>query len=387
MSDKLSKIDPQVNSLARPEASCLIAARNEIQRNGAARVLFDQARTEDWDPKRLVEALQPVVEPVLDFELYDIAQALLYLADEYTQLGEGALIVSSATGKAVAKITEEDVWTPPPVPREGGGMAQPLPRLRPDLEGFLVEWVFNQEREQGLLSKLSRRVSQTALLREEGDPRLLVVTRGGRKQIAAEIEEELPRLLTEHCHGVVRNFISHFEMREEAPTDRVLKPLLRCTGFARSRVPIQDPSTFNFRHDHFTAICGRLAVQWVRDIARTLAVSAHTVKPHSVLFDQIGEIAVEGETYWIGPADVAKEFRERVQKHALPVEGVPLTGLSGVVGALVVDPASYRCSSREFLDRWEVAASFEYTLWVDWSKVRSFEVLGVPHTASIVGSY
>jgi hypothetical protein len=48
------------------------------------------------------------------------------------------------------------------------------------------------------------------------------------------------------------------------------------------------------------------------------------------------------------------------------------------VGAIVIDPASYKCSTREFHDRWEIMAKFEYTVWIDWAKVRSLVIDDVP---------
>lgn len=377
MSDKLAKVDPQVSSLARPESGPLLAARQNIKRQPDAQAIFAKSREENWNADQLAEALQPVLELHVEGDSAAIAQVARYLADEYFQIGDGILIISTETGKAIAKITEDDIWVPPPVPREGGGMVQPLPRLRPELEGLLVEWVFNRGREQALAATLARRSHQTALLREEGDRRLLPVTKAGRRQIVDAISDALRELLPGQCQGLSREFLSHFEFRQDDPED--LKPLLRCVGLSKSLIPLQDPRGLNLRHDHFTAVTARIASQWTREIARSVAVFARQeLQPRPMAYRDLKPENVQG-AFWTGEPNTVELFHKTSPGvSALPVDGAPPTGFSGIVGAIVIDPASYKCSTREFHDRWEIMAKFEYTVWIDWAKVRSLVIDDVP---------
>jgi len=383
MSDKLSNV-VHVTSLAKPTTTSLVSARHEVQRNQDARAAFTRARAEGWKSEQLAQVLVLILEPALEAPITEVEQAARYLADEYLQVGDGMLIVSTVTGRAIAKITEEDIWTPPPVARSDGRMVESQPRLRPDLAGFLVEWSFNEQRDVQLDAKLANRSNQTALLREDGDSKLRIATREGRRTMVEDVREELPYLLTDkHCKGAVRFFLGHFPQVAVAPEG--LTQLLRCKGVARARTAVQDPTTFNLRHDFFTSVCSRLATQWVREIARTFAVAAtQAVPPRQIVYDQVTRDLDEGVTNWVASPDVARTLQDRTWSYAFPVEGAPTVGLLGPVGALVIDQSSFQCAGREFHDRWEVAASFEYTLWANWSKVRTLEVLGMPLEAMVV---
>lgn len=376
--NKLAKVNPQVNSLAQPEPGPLLAARQNIKRLPDAQAVFSKAREEDWTADQLTEALKPILEEHVEADTpFAIEHVARYLADEYFQIGDGILIVSTETGKAIAKVTEEDIWVPPPVPREGGGMAQPLPRLRPELEGLLVEWTFNQDRERRLAAVLARRSHQTALLREEGDRRLLPVTRAGRKRIVEAIEALLPDLLPGQCQGLCREYLSHFEFRTDEP--KGLKSLLRCVGIAKSVVPVHDPRGLNLRHDHYTAAAARITAQWTRDIARGVAVLARQEhQPQPIGYRDLKPENVQGLFWTAEPNVVELLYKTAPGVSALPVDASPPTGFSGTVGAIVLDPDSYSCAGREFHDRWEIMAKFEYTVWIDWAKVRSLAIDDAP---------
>ena len=139
------RIDPPVLTKAQPAAIDLLQARRAINANPALPALFEQAFKEDRDTEWLVEQLAAgLVNEEWLGSLNEAREAAQYLVDEYHQLGEGVHLVSSATGKVVTTLTEADVWQPAPVPREGGGMATPMPQLRPDLASFLVTWSFDR---------------------------------------------------------------------------------------------------------------------------------------------------------------------------------------------------------------------------------------------------
>ena len=100
---------PQVQTLARPVAASLLAARHEAQRNPVLQKLVCQARKEKWSATQLAEAITPELTARLEDTPEQIAQVAQYLADEYSQIGDALLIVSNVTGKAIARITDKDI--------------------------------------------------------------------------------------------------------------------------------------------------------------------------------------------------------------------------------------------------------------------------------------
>lgn len=392
MSDKLAPFSdvteiersiPEVRTLARPTAIPLIAARNEVQRNLTLQRLFKQSREEQWDAAKLAAAIEPELSDRLDDgtpgQAHEVA---VYLADEYTQIGNTLLIVSSTTGKAIAQISEDDIWQPPPVPRESGGMATPLPRLRPDLHGFLVQWVFDEEREKRTIADLATRVNQTELLHVEGDRRLWPATKVGRANLTQHLNDRLPTLL-QATQGNARVFLDKFEVRMEPSNWSNLEPLIKCTAVSRSVTHIADSLAMNLRYDPLTALGAQVATGWVRDIALSLALAAKD-KAYAMVkieYDRVTHTELFDTDFWLGDPRSLVHVQPLVPS-SLPVVDAPLTGLrQGAVGAIVLDPSSYECRSRELFDRWEVVAVVEYTLYVNWVQVMSMELLNLPQEA------
>ncbi len=365
---ELERVLPEVKTLARPTKGPLLAARHEIKRSPKLQALFSKARKEHWPATQLAEEAAPVLGALLEGSEAEMREVALYLADEYEQVGDAVLIVSTVTGKAIAKITDADIWQPAKVPRHSGNLAKPLPRLRPDLEGFLVQWVFDQDREQRLLATIAEKVPQTALVREEGDRRLQPLTRAGRASLVQELGDALPTIL-EAVQGASRAFLDRFELRSEPPTSAKLNPLLKCTAFGRVVTPIADPKTFNLRYDRLGAMAAQMGTSWVREMARTLALGSSENERVRVTwpFDTPG--------LWVGGPDLAQAFGLH---RALVVDGAPATVVRPEAGVIVIDSASYACRDRELFDRWEVAAAVEYTLYVNWQNVVTFDIEGLP---------
>ncbi len=368
---ELERVLPEVKTLARPVKGPLLAARHEVKRSPKLQALFRAARKERWPAAKLAEDVAPVLENLLEGSPAELREVATYLADEYEQVGDAVLIVSTVTGKAIARITDEDIWQPDPVPRHSGNLVKPLPRLRPDLEGFLVQWVFDEDREQNLLATLSKKGAQTSLTREEGDRRLLPVTRAGRASLAQELGDALPNILGA-VQGASRAFLGHFSVLSEHPVETKLSPLVKCTAFGRVVTPIADLSTFNLRYDRLGAMAAQIGTSWVREIARTLAMGTATKERVRVTwpFNTPG--------FWIGGPDLVQAFGVH---RALVVDGAPSTIVRPPAGVIVIEPSSYACQGREVFDRWEVAAAVEYTLYVNWENVVTFDIEGLPEVA------
>lgn len=380
----LEKLTPEVQTLARPAPVDLLQARATIQGNPEIQEVFRQYKAEmksvdwlvdqlsvrlaaNWGPRHFTEALE----------------AARYLADEYAQIGEGILIVSQETGKSIAKLTESDLWQPPDVPRESGSMATPLKRIRPDLEGMIILWHFETQREARVLDLLTQRANQTELLQQEGDPRLLIATKKGRHQMVAWLQEETPQALLGMAGGTSGAFLSHFDLVTEAPAVSPLTPLLECTAIARSRMGIQDLQTTNLNYNRRLVLRGVMAQGWVREVARQFSMQARLeLEPETLHQSELSQ--THQQELWVAPPDtVVTLTRKLTNVTALPVEGAATIGLSGKVGILVVKTA-WDCRDHEMFQKWEVAGAITYQLLVDWSKVRLFDIAGIEHQGEVV---
>jgi len=392
-SSSLVPLIPEVRTLARPAPGDLLAARQEIQRNPALQQLFRAARDEKQEPQRFAEDLAEVLFNHIEGTNAEIQTAAAYLADEYLQLGDGMLIISSTTGRAIYKVTEEDIWQPPEVPRESGGMATPLRRLRPALEGFLVQWVFDEARETNILRDTYQRLAAKGT-HVENDSRFLPITRRGRKTIVEEIREQLPSLLPGRVRGNMGAFLACFELRDTDPVESKLTPLVRSIGVASGRSNIADPTTINLNFHQTTAITARIAAQWTSEIARTISVAAHAAtEMHEIsyLASDLRSLlrGLGGESLWVANPQEWACIRERARPMdrpliVHPIEGGNLTKIEKQAGVIVIHPDSFTIEAREVHDRWDVVATFEYTLWIDWRHVEGMVMTDLPVEVQIV---
>ena len=357
----LTRLEPEVRTLARPVAVNLLAARTEVQRNGDLQVAFVKAKAEGWTPEKLAETVQSVLAEKVEGSSEAIREVALYLADEYLQGEGGILLVSKETGRAIARITEEDIWQPSPVRREDGSLVTPLPRLRPDLEGFLVQWTFDRGREEQRFASLTPWQSQSPAAKQ--------ITRGGRQALARQIEGSLDRLLAD-LTGSARDFLDFVRWTETETPIEGYTQLARRTAFIRTRTPIADLKSFNLRFDVLGTQKAVLGTSLLKEMARTLTLDYPDPQvcrtPSS-----------EGVGFWVTARDTASPLR------ALVVDSDVTLGLLPEACVLVTHPDSYRLVSREVFDRWEVGVFMDYTLWVDWSRVRGYRV-EVEHQARLV---
>ena len=373
----LQVLAPEVRTLARPASGPLLGARGVIQRSEAIRALFVQAKAEGWEAERLAEAIAAPLEEALEASPADVRQAALYLAAEHLQFGETLLLVSRETGRAIARVTDDDIWQPPPVPRESGGMAKPLPRLRPELEGFLYEVVHEHNREAEVQAALAIRTQQTAYLATEGDRRLNVSHKQGRRAIEQEIQARGDKVL-DGATGLTADLLRLFEA---SPRENMTL-VATTVAMARSRVGITDPFAINYRFDHAAGQYHSLVNEWVREIARGISLEAHARTPVEVLaFNDVAPEHVRRATLWVCDPALAGAFFRLPGVSVLHVPGVKPFGLTGSsVGALVPEPGSLKVEGRELFNHWDVMGRFSYTLYLDWSKVTVLDVVAPPVT-------
>lgn len=372
---------PNIQSAANPAADWLLEARAVLNSNKELRERVHEARSAGTSA---VTEMARAFDAAWGGNRWDNArEAAEYLWDEQEQLGDGAYLVDTRTGRVALAVREEDIYQPAPVPREGGGMATPLPRIRPDLEAAVTCWFHDREREERVVAALVARARQTDLLREDGDPRLLVATRAGRRHIVNQLSTFDPKVLLRAAGGTSGTFLTHFELTtNEDSADLEGLTLIEGEAFSRSVMGVQDQTTVNLRHNRAASLQGALVQGWIREIARRLGNAAHSrVKPREVHVRDLAKADLAAATFWVCPPEDLRYLKKADLSLALmPIASANLTGLQAAAGVLVV-PAEFSATSREMFDRWEAHSSVKFRLWIDWTKVVTLRLLGIEHQA------
>lgn len=378
------RLNPQVISKANPGADWLREARATLNRDKAIQDFVREARANEVPPGEAIDGLGLRLNERWGGEhAAEAYEAALYLWDEQDQLGDGIFITSTETGRVVAALSEKDIYLPAPVPREDGTMAQPLPRIRPELEGAITCWAFDNDREHRVVQTLAARANQTDLLREEGDPRLLVATRAGRRHIMSELAKFDPKILLRAAGGTSGNFLQHFELRADDPEHTGGLTLIEGEVFSQSVMGVQDMTTLNLHHNRAASIQGALVQGWVREVARKLSDAAGRHLPAVEEIDQskLTRAHLGGRDIWVCPPEAVRYLRRADLNVAImPVVAAKLIGLLPNTGILTV-PAEFTTSSHEMFDRWEARSILKFKLWVDWTKVGLLRITGIEHQA------
>lgn len=385
MSDKLAKAPPALDltkvevgviSKANPSPGILRLARIVVQQTPEVSAIFTEAKEQRHPASWIQERLQPELDKFFPNEAEAVKEVSTFLADEYTQIGDSLLLISAETGRALARLTDEDFYTPAPVPRESGNMVQPGARIRPDIEGTIVQWVFDRSQEREHFTKLLERIPQTQLLRDEGDSRMLFTTRAGRRLLATQIETALPDLL-KGSSGVARAFLDFFPMGKP---ERLGFEAIQVRPLNAYRAPLQDPTARNLKYDIRGSVLSGTSTAWVRAVAEAVLDDAFKARRgRSASLDEAFEGRSSG--LWVASANVATALRRRgvlsrflvthprVDEYALY--------LTETAGHLELKSDGFWCRSREVHDRWTLEAEMDGTLWIDWSKVTVFALSGV----------
>lgn len=118
----------------------------------------------------------------------EMMEAASFIMDEYEQLGRGNFLVSTRTGKVIARVTAEDVYHPAPMmrEREEGGPQHLVHKdeihLKPEIEAFFLWNAFEEEREIDYLTY----VRSSGVLAPDANPDFY--TRAGRTSLLHRVE-------------------------------------------------------------------------------------------------------------------------------------------------------------------------------------------------------
>jgi hypothetical protein len=351
----------QVISDARPHVGVLRQVRKLVQSRTDLRevlALKDQ---------NALEALLAELLPDETQYMYEVAK---YLLDEYEQLGDVPLLISTVTGKAIARLTEDNFWRPNAVPRESGNMTQRTPQLRPEFEASLLMHEHAKARDEELREIILAR-EQEALRFLRVDPDLLFGTRSGRKATAQKVHESLPAVL-QSATGLAQEFLSLLAISTKASTkERGTMKRIEVNPIARVVRAVNDPLAQNLAHSVFHSSLAVIAAAWARELAREAFVHSKHETANLKVCSSAGTGLI------VGSPNTVSSLRGRI----LPVDvsdEVVMCPQSGL-GELDIDESSYEVTWREVHDKWVLEASFRGVLWVNLEHAPMFEIkLGAP---------
>lgn len=379
-----TRLNPQVLSKANPSAEWLLDARALLNRDNALREFVRNARAQGMRPEAAVAGLSVRFNASWGGDhAAEATEAAQYLWDEQSQLGDNIYITSTETGRVIAALSDKDIYQPAPVPREDGSMVLPLPRIRPSIEAAITCWAFESSHEARVVQTLAARAHQTDLLREEGDPRLLVATRAGRQHIVSELGKFDPKILLRAAGGTSGTFLTHFELRGTEPDHTDGLTLLEGEVYSQSVMGVQDMTTVNLHHNRAASLQGALVQGWVREVARQLsnAATRQLPVPDEIRQFDLTKAHLGGRSFWVSPPEVLRYLRRADPVvGVMPVTSAKLMGLLPKAGVLVV-PAAFNAASRELFGRWEASSNLSFRLWVDWTKISVMLISGIEHQA------
>jgi len=385
-----NRLNPVVESKANTTAADLLQARADITHSTRIRKIFMTAKDQGKSPEEVADAVGSALAGLWGAERATEAyEAALYLADEHAQIEPGVCLVSQDTGKVLIVLRPEDIETPAPVPREGTGrLAQPLPRIRPDIEAFVTSWQFDFQREAAVCSELVARGHQTTFLREAGDPAHLVVTRDGRREIAKRYAGHTPKELLEALGGASWAFLRHLDLGVLDPEKARPEGVLVKRARGHILTPVQDIRAFNLKYDVPRGLRTSLSNGWVREIAREVARLGSTawannevIKADELGPEHFGDMAL----FWITPPELAgRVLQAKPGVSVLVVEGAPLVGFQQAkVGELLL-PDVFDVMSQELFDKWTVTSDLTYALRINTDHLKYIPVTGVVYDAFMV---
>lgn len=367
-----ARMSVEVKTSANPISGVLRLARMALMEDPGMVEVFREAKGQpaEWLKSRIL----PFLETYFGAQDKEVEEVATYLADETFQLGEGQLLISSTTGRALARITDADFYQPAPVLRESGNLVERPRAIRPEIEGQIIQWTFDRDFEDHTTMSLASRLP-SGISQEAEERKLSFSTLAGRQALVQRLKEDLPQVLPS-CRGIARTFLEFFPLAEGT------HPLtsVRIEVSSEYKAPMQDPTARNLSFDVETSVRSGIATSWVRAAAKGLF---EATSPSSRPSQTVGEAFVgRASGLWIGSENVHMAFLRSVGQTVpfLAVPGLPDSEALFVrepAGVLQVNPDTFWVRSREVRLTWRVEADLGATLWFLPSKVERVALEGV----------
>jgi hypothetical protein len=369
-----ASLQVQVISSADPNPNLLRAVRSLLHQREEVRQVFLEANNESeaGGPRRIDrQRLSKLLSEIYPEERID--QVAEFLSDEFEQIGDGILLISPDTGKAIAKLSQDSLYEANPVPRESGTMVERGWRIRPDIEAFIAYWSYENEREVETRREVISRLNQTELQREEGDPRTLILSKRGRKELTQRVHNLAAETFS-NPKGSAQILLQHFPI-ETGFSGSCTR--LKVIPWSRVRRRIQDQLSVNPKYDPLTATSAAVASSWARSILGALLEEAvsRPLQRAPVKLDEAIQSHVGGT--WICDPNLAYVLKVR-GCNVFPVIGPANVAvhLSNQAGYLELVKDRIGTNHRELHDRWVVESATEVILHICWECLDIVHFLG-----------
>jgi hypothetical protein len=332
--------------------------------------LVRQAREEGQTREWLTDHLAVRLSAMWGGKDYQEAEAAARIV-AHDLLGSSPVIVTDrVTGQTIAQLPEDAVWQPEAVPREDGSLANPMARLRPEIEAQLLEQVHDRAREVKIVEQALATVATTQLIRDEGSRMLDILTHEGRQRVVEEIRQGL----VESCiHYFTTYYQGLGDLRLNVGLQRSLYDFkLTHTLSCEATLKIPDRTTVNVRHDWAARSRQVMARDLIYQVAEALRgavyLDAATAQASDAVLAEAPLRLIPDRLCGRGSA-VRKSGISRTVRWENPVINV----LDPCV-QIVLDPETLKVQSAEFNDKLIIRASLDADIQFDTRGVRAFNV-------------
>jgi hypothetical protein len=348
------KVNVAIATKAAPDAGLLLLARELVRQKGDIQEAF---YGDEVDREYLARALGRYLTTEHGSRLKEVAE---YLSDEREQLGSDMLMISPVTGKAMARLSPSDFYTPAPVPREDGALVNRDPTIKPEVQSAILLHYHDKDRDEKLEAAMLSRVPNSLPV-GVAEKKTLFVTRRGRKQVASMIHDRLPFLI-EGAHNYIREMFDFFPQVEQPPEGGV-----DFEWTATLSQGVQDPTTHSLQFDVIHHASTVVAGKWARELGAFLLALAN----QRGMFEETVDLTREGGIY-VCSANTA--YHWNTPRFIASAQGGTALYLKkpGPIGSLYIK--DYQTEHREIHDKWTIHATMTGTIFVDWSKVSAYNV-------------
>ena len=249
-------------------------------------------------------------------------------------------------------------------------MVERSPTIKPEVESFISMWRFEDQLEHRVRERVLSRITQTEGLRENGDPRLMVLSRGGRREIAGKIEQAIPTIF-DSPKGIVEDFLQYFPIGNR-PNQENEYERVQVHPSSLHRRSIQDPLALNLKYDPVSSTTAVIATSWIRSLALAILESRSLCPQKSSL-----EEAIQGKTdgLWIAEANLAAALQKRGCRFlAVPGPEHLAIYVHTPAGILELPLLEFGIHSRDLHGRWTVETVTEATLWLNFGRIHTFQI-------------
>lgn len=366
MSASLDRVNVSVVSDFNPDPAKLKLARQLIQNDSTLQECFMGQPDGEYLVERLSDPLEEGASEVVG-----------YLIAEHAQVGNRIVVLHPETGRAIAALSEDDFYQPEPVPRESGSMVIPPRQVKGEIAAHIASTFFENDREVKIRQDMLSRVP-SYIPAPVAERMVRFTTRAGRKQVAMEIHDRLPFVLSQ-ARGATADFLRFFTLDGTPPKGATKYPLGldHLTITAEVRIPVQDGKSQNLHFDQFSSLSSTVASQWIRGVASLVLIEANRREPEETLI-------VSGHDLVIAHEGAIGHVRDPV----FMVSNVPhklnryVVGLCPLAGT--VSFSEFQTEYREVHDEWRLRASASVEVHVDWSRVKVYRVPEVELVGSVV---